>query len=372
MLANDPLHHFVAAERYLAEPTAATREAFLDRLQGEYPEQTILELAADDLRRGGRNAATLLALADGPLALAWRGWLDRDAGVLPAAAPLAFVFPYRPETIPVLRWVTAQRPHWSWRYLLALNLWACDRPEEAADLMASLVEVDYAPALVARAHLLERVRGVVPERDLRQAVRLDPESRAMLVTLVQYLQREGRWTDASVVSANGRSRFAGDFNLDLLHVASLVQLGRAPEAIAILETTHVLPSENSRTSHQLYQQAHTIAALDAVDRADLTTARRHLDRAREWPEHLGQGRPYHPEERLIDFLLGTVASAEGDMVAAHTAWQAVLDARPGMETDLLGRMAASRIGRTPRPTAPATLPATLDDRLVRRALELFR
>ncbi len=372
MLAIDPLHHFVTAARYLTAPTAASRETFLDRLQGEYPEQTILELATDDVRRGGRDAATLLTLAEGPLALAWRGWLERDAGVLPAVAPVAFVFPYRPETIPVLRWATEQRPHWSWRYLLALNLWACDRPEEAADLMASLVAVDYAPALVARAHLLERVGGIVPEGDLRQAVRLDPGSRAMLVALVHYLQREGRWIDASVVSADGRSRFAGDFNLDLLHVASLVQLGRAAEAIAILETTRVLPSENSRASHQLYQQAHTIAALDALDRDQRAEARGHLARAREWPEHLGQGRPYQPEERLIDYLLGTVASAEGDLVAAQTAWQAVLDARPAAEPDLLGLMAASRLGRIPRPTAPAALPATLDDRLVRRALELTR
>ena len=45
LLEIDPLHHFVLAERWLAEPTSATQRALTGAMRSEYPEQTLLELA---------------------------------------------------------------------------------------------------------------------------------------------------------------------------------------------------------------------------------------------------------------------------------------------------------------------------------------
>ena len=56
---------------------------------------------------------------------------------------------------------------------------------------------------------------------------------------------QGRWEEALTASSGARALFAGDFNLDLLQVRSLVQLDRPLEAIEILDATHVLPSENA-------------------------------------------------------------------------------------------------------------------------------
>lgn len=374
LLEIDPLHHFVEAERFLAAPPPEAGTHLREALRGEYPDQVILELAIDYVRRGARDdALRILALGRGAELEAWRAWLSGDKAQLGASAAVAFAFPYRPETLPVLAWAAGQEAHWSWRYLLALNLWACDRPEEAADILAGLDGIDDAPALVARATLLERVRGQDPEADLRRAVTVDPSNRTVLISLVQYLRRVKRWGDAVEVSDRGRARFVGDFNLELLHAGSLVQLGRADDALAILAKVQVLPSEHARDSHKLYEQAHTLAALDALDRGATTMARQHLEAALQWPEHLGQGRPYQPEERLVRYLLGIAASRAGNPSQARAEWQAVIDAsRPSGGTAdrlaLLATMARARLGVSAIPAVPSEGLDDLDRRLLHRAL----
>jgi len=109
-------------------------------------------------------------------------------------------------------------------------------------------------------------------------------------------------------------------------VQSLLHLGRPREAVAILEATHVLPSENARDSHRLWERAHALAALDALEGGANDEAARHLRAALQWPEHLGQGRPYEPEERLARYLLGFAERRLGNIDAARAGFDAVVSA----------------------------------------------
>ena len=330
LLEIDPLQHFVRAERYLAAPDSASGQRFLSALRSEFPDQTILELAVDYVRRGARDDARRLltlgtSVMPNPLLRAWRAWLDDDPPELVGGADPTLVFPFRLETVPVLAWAAEHDRHWSWTYLLALNLWALDREGEAADQLERLGETpDFAPFYVARGLMRLRAGTGDPEGDLRRAVAIDGRSRVIRIQLVRYLLDRGQWEAALRESSTGRTLFPSDFNLDLLAVRSLNQLGRWAEAIEILNTTHVLPSENARESHRLYEQAHTLAALDAMEQGTFADARRYLQAALEWPEHLGQGRPYEPEERLVRYLLGVADRRLGDAAAARAAFEAVV------------------------------------------------
>ncbi len=380
LLELDPLHHFVAAEVYLAARDAASADSMTASLRSEYPDQVILELAVDHVRRGGRDDARALLqlgtrLTANPLLRAWLAWLDDDPAGLPRGADLNFAFPYRPETIPVLEWAAKHDEHWSWSYLLALNLWARGRADEAAYLLDALGDApDFAPLYVTRAHLLQRLGQRDPEADLRRAVQLDAGDRTIRIQLIRYLQDEGRWEEALSESGAGRATFPGDFNLDLLHVRSLVQLGRPREAIDIIDVTHVLPSENAGASHRLYEQAHTLAALDALERALYDEARRHLRTGLEWPEHLGQGRPYDAEERLVRYLLGHAEARLGETERARTAFEAVVDATgqvdaPADRLDLLVIPSLAALGRTEK---LRTIWKDTDTDVGRFAVELIR
>ncbi|MDA0329345.1 MAG: DUF5107 domain-containing protein [Gemmatimonadetes bacterium] len=361
MLHIDPLHHFERAERYLAAQDATSGRA-LAGLRGEYPEQELLELATIYERRGAReDAVSVLALGmealGHPILTLWHAWLTEDSSAIAEGIDPSFVFPYRVETITALEWAVDHSPHWSWSYLLALNLWARDRSGEAAFRLATLGDVpDHAPFYVSRAHLVMATPEVQgdPEADLRRAVAIDSGERLLHLPLIQYLQDESRWDDALAVSAAARDRFPGDFTLGLLHVTALNQTQRFGESIEILDAIRVLPSEHASSSHQLFADAHTMAALDAAQRGAVPEARRHLQVAMTWPERLGLGRPYEPEERLQRYLLGALARAAGDEAGARMEFEAVVTATPSgvlsgtspaNQTDLLGASALAALGR---------------------------
>ena len=337
LLALDPLHHFARAEAYLASPMGAARESLVSSLGGEYPDQTLLEIAIGYAGLGlPDDALTILTLdmagridadpLDGPVHRAWTAWLANDAASLEAGGDPAFQFPFRPETIPVLEWAELNSEAWIWEYLMALNLWATGRREEAAAHFESLgSQPDFGPFYVARGHLLSQLRGVDPTADLRRGVASDPDSWALHIQLIRHLEEEGRWTEALAALEQARARFPDDFNLDLFQVRALINTGRALEATEILDDIQVLPSENARGSHRLYEQAHTLVALDAMDRAEFALAREHLRTALQWPESVGQGKPYEPEERLIRLLLGRTETHLGNQNGADAAFQAVAD-----------------------------------------------
>jgi tetratricopeptide (TPR) repeat protein len=338
LLSLDPLHHLVRSEAYLAEPGPEPARLFRTSLGGEYPDQTLLELAADYTRLGLRHEArTILEVGTasaevGPppgshVISAWRAWLADDPRLLDVTGEPSFQFPFRTETIAVLEWASRQRDDWVWEYLLALNLWAVGRPDEAATHMMTLGSKPSLGAFyVARSHLLHEIRDIDPTADLRRAVAIDPATRSLHVSLARHLLDTARWNDALTALDSARSRFPDDFDLELLRVRALLRVGRAEEATRILGRIRVLPSENARESHRLYEQAHTLVALDALESGNPTEARDHLSAALQWPESLGQGRPYEPEERLVRFLLARSEELLGNEATARQGFRAVVDA----------------------------------------------
>jgi len=360
LITLDPLHHFVKAEEYLGTPDtgrAGAAQSLVDALFGEYRDQTLLELSIHYVSLGlQEDAVALLSLwnrigggngpetAPTPMLRSWLAWLTDNPALLPQNAGgerawrnPAFALPYRPESIPVLEWAVENADAWEWSYLLGLNLWAVGREEQAADVLQRLgQEPDFGPMYVARAHLLEETRGEDPGPDLQRAVALNPENRTLHIHLIRHYLDQGQWDGALEALDAGRGRFPVDFNLDLLQAQALMNVGKAREAAGILDTTHVLPSENARESHHLYEQAHTLVALDALESGDFGVARDHILAALEWPESLGQGKPYQPDERLVRFVLGRVEEKLGNEAGAREAFEECLAGAGDFEAPLRG------------------------------------
>ncbi len=384
----DPLRHAALAEAYLAHRTQDAADSLTRALGGEYPDQTLLELAVGYADLGlTQDALALLDLRPARPApaehRAWRAFLRQDPSLLADPGTPAFQFPYRRESLPVLAWADEHADAWIWTYLRALNLWAVDRPGEAADLMESMGDApDYGPAYAARGLLLKEARGADPVPDLRRAVALDPSTRVLRVALVRELQEQGEWKGSLDALADARTRFPRDFNLALLQTRSLLETGRAAEAAHILADIQVLPSENARESHHLFEWAHTLLALDALEDGDAAKAEEQLDTALTWPESLGQGRPYQPEDRLVRYLLGIAERHLGKDSEARGHFQHVVDVTraasspgaPVSRLDLLAIPALQALGqkpdRSPLAQAPDSSFRDLEGRILRRALAL--
>ncbi|MGD2122134.1 MAG: hypothetical protein PVJ76_10345, partial [Gemmatimonadota bacterium] len=369
----DPLDRFVAAEEYFPVRGEQAAQTLLQSFGGEYPDQTVLELSTwyADLSQY-MEALRLLSLGAGggfgagPLQRAWGARLDNGPARLLDPPPPDFSFPYRTESLPVLRWAARESDDWVWDYLLALNLWAVDRQEEAAEILKGLGnDHRFAPLFVSRGLLLNGLEGSSPIQDLRLAVDADPGNRTMHIHLIQWLQIEDLWDEALASAEDAKGRFGNDFNLDLLEAKALIHLGRPRDAAGILASTHVLPSENARESHRLWVQAHTSAALDALDDGDPALAKDHLLQALEWPENLGQGRPYRPEERLIRFILGHAEERLGNRGAAREAFEAYLAATGEMSgpLELLDVLAPSALRALNREEERARLLESRGDEL---------
>jgi tetratricopeptide (TPR) repeat protein len=210
---------------------------------------------------------------------------------------------------------------------------------------------------------------------------MEPGDRLLQVELVRTLQERERWQEALTAVAEARARFPDDFNLALMDVRTLLQVGRAADATVILADLQVLPSESGRESHRLWEWAHTLVALDALDAGDAGAARGHLEQALEWPESLGQGRPYEPEERLVRYLLGVAEERLGDAAAARENFEAVVrtsgvPSSPGAAPSRLDALAVRALRALGRPTdalptiQPPTSSSDLEGLLLQRALSL--
>jgi predicted Zn-dependent protease len=314
--------------------------------------------------------------------------LADDASILDNPGPPLFEFPYRWETANALARAMRRNDHWVWKYLYGLANQVLDKDRNATRIFDELGQIpDFAPFYVARAQFLNTARGDDPEPDLRTAVALEPESRLYHVYFIRHLQEKEDWEGALAALQEARRRFPNDFNLDLLQAKALINVGLGAEAAEILASTHVLPSEGARESHQLWEQAHIVAAMDAYDRGDPQLAKEHLMKALDWPEHLGQGRPYQPEERLIHFLLARVENVLGNREASRRADEAFLAAAgelkpPLHQLDILALGALRSLDRAEEAEALDSeyrsefqaliqgLTGDTEGRLIRRALGL--
>ena len=310
LLEIDPLHHFSRLEMWLLEPTRQNWVRFKDGIQNEFAHETVLELAIGYHNRGlGGDAAEILQRSKWtdkkPILKTWLAFLQNDASQLTAVEEMspAFVFPYRRETLPVLRWAAAQNGKWRFAYFHALNLWAKERKDEAVELMDALQnEPDYGPFYLARGSLRKTMGEAGAGSDFVRSLELRPELWQGWLTVIKHFHDRGQWDTALHYSNMAMERFPGNFNVEIAHSRSLLYNGKHGEAATVLESADVLPSELSSSSRQLYEWAVLRTSMDEIRRGNWATAIKTLSIAREWPENLGLGRPFDPDERIHDFL----------------------------------------------------------------------
>ena len=355
-----PLSHFARFERYLVHKDEQHRRAFVDGIRNEMPHETYLELAAwyHDLNRPDEARQALVLAPRTAEVLYWLAFLQNalhdpaaaDTLRQAEAATPRLVFPFRAESAPVFEWAAGQTASWRPKYYLALIVWSRGEMERARELLRSCgAAPDYAPFYAARAKAFEPVS---PERalaDLKRAAELEPREWRLGKALAERHVRDGSYVPALEVAQRYTIAFPENYILGMLHARTLLLNARVGEAAAVLDRLNVLPFEGSTDGRTLYREAQLLLGAEAFRAGDIDAAARRVAAAREWPEHLGAGKPYPEDvdERVEDWMAAQCLERAGKTAEARALLERLATASKarGAVGGLLSATALAGLGR---------------------------
>jgi tetratricopeptide (TPR) repeat protein len=227
-----------------------------------------------------------------------RDYLDKATKASPR-----LVFPFRNETIPVLQWAARQRHDWQILYYLGLTCWSKGRYEEAGRMFKECGNTpDYGPFYLARAEFLKKIGEESPIEDYRRVFSLAPDEWRTWLALARLYSEQSAFRDALDVAKRGFQKFPNDFVLGIEYARALIDTAQYQAALDLLDNLTVLPYEGAGEGHVLYEKANLSLAVENMRRRKYQEALAFIAKSREWPEHLGVGRPYDPDERLQEYL----------------------------------------------------------------------
>ncbi|MDD4017184.1 MAG: DUF5107 domain-containing protein [Kiritimatiellae bacterium] len=257
-----------------------------DSVRGEFPAETFIDTAAWYEAAGLHDdARALYALASGhPVAAIRSAYLGRDTAALAAAKALKidFAFPFRPSSLPALRWAVASDANWKFKYYLAVYLKAQGKNAEGDELLAACGNEPASPVFY-----LYRAKGVA---DLTRAAELGDSWRVGRALAAAHV-KDGNRPGARKVLEEYLRRYPGNNALEIAYARVLAELKAYNECVAFLRGVRILPSEFGSNACKAWQKSHQALAEAACDAGDAAKARHHLEQILAYPENLGSGRP---------------------------------------------------------------------------------
>jgi hypothetical protein len=307
MFALDPLDHFAGFEYFRLHSSSENFSIFKSGIKNEFPYQTYLELAIgySDLGLTDDALAVLENAPQHPLVALWKAYLHSDPSKLNQVTEQspAFVFPYRNETASALEWAMSKNPNWKFKYYLALNYWAIDRVSEAISLFqACNSEPDYAPFYISRATLPGLKDKSLVLADLQKARQLDLSDWRNWNILIDYFEKSGDNKTALTLSTEAVTKFKGNFNLALQYARVQLNNNQYTACVKTLQNTVILPFEGSLQGKYVYEQAYMFLAIDLIKNKKYKEALLNIEKSKAWPENLGVGEPYEPDNRFQNYL----------------------------------------------------------------------
>ena len=305
----DPIHHIVSFEKYLSNPNDENKSKIINSHRSELSYQTFLELAISYYNRGLVDESLIL-LELGPDVLLnniWKSYMKKDIGQLIdiiSSSNVDFVFPFRRETIDVLQWADSNSDSWKTDYLLALNLWGKGRFDEAEDL---LIKLNYSPNnsifYLTRALMINNNDKISIRGDLERAYSMDQKNWRIVKSLANNYFESGNYLAASNILKKVYNEDKSNYIIGMEYVKSLISLTQFNSAISILNNLYILPYEHAGEGRDLYTSAYFGSAMESISNSDYKKAIELLIKSKEWPENLGVGKPYNPDERVQNYLL---------------------------------------------------------------------
>jgi tetratricopeptide (TPR) repeat protein len=317
-LWQDPLDHQARFEKYLITQSDSDRKEFISLIRQELAHETYIEMAVQYHEWNmDAEALQLLDMAPPhPMVQVWQAWLldirgDKAESLrrlkLAAEASPRLVFPFRPDMAELFEWANKIIPSWKWSYYEALICWQHNRLPLAKSLFRACgSDPDFSPFYLSKAKLFNDEPPVVKE-SVEVAYRLDPDSWRAGMAMAKLCIQENQPGKALQIAARNY-RMNPDNCVIGLHYANILSLnGKYSETLNTLNHIVMLPAESDKwsgetDSHTLFREANILLAINEMRSGRWEKALSYLRDATKWPENLGWGEPYFPDNRLTLFM----------------------------------------------------------------------
>jgi len=330
----DPLNHFAKFEQYLLHTTNENLQIFKAGIRSEFPEQSYLETASTYLKMQ-REEEAIAILQEGPaqaLISIWLAYLHREDEIQSSkflesaiSQEATMVAPYRPESLIALKWAAGQQPHWKLNYYLALNYWAKNQKEKSAELFRAVGEqAGFAPFYLSRAVLLHELEGVDQENDLRKAIAQNDKLWNSWHQLFQYLNQGEQHKKALAIAKQAYRKFPDNYVIGMDYAQALLNTEQYTASTKLLAQLNVLPYEGASEGRAIYEKAHLYVALQQVEKKRYTQAIEAVEASLLWPENLGVGKPYQPNNTKQYLLLSHLYHKVGKPEKSKEALQRLI------------------------------------------------
>ena len=302
----DPLHHLISFERNLLGQNSI--EVVKNTHRSEFPHQTFLELALFYHNRG-MDSEAIKVLKTGPkhmLNELWTSFLSKDSASLSNIMnqSIAFVFPYRNETVDLMRWVVKNNTSWKSKYLLGLNLIGLNQTQEGINLFKELRETPEDPLFYyIRGTLFKEQKISSYINDLQNAYAKDSKNWRYAYSLAEDKYSNGNFAEAEKIISRTFKDDEENYFAGMLLAKTLNASEKFDKSIDLLKDLRILPYEHSTEGREIYTKAYIGSALQNLMSDNNKKALEILKESLLWPEHLGAGKPFDPEERIQRFLM---------------------------------------------------------------------
>jgi hypothetical protein len=322
VLKLDPLNNFIRFENYWQQKTKHSKKEFTDLIRDELPQQTYLNLAIWYYHLGRKEESKkILEICPekNDEILYWLAYLNKDNADANKWLNKAdtgdphFVFPYRNESATVMQWAVRYTQNWKPRYYLALIVNFHNHKRKALNLLESIKkQINFAPLYVTRARLRDSTNTAAILKDYKTAASVNKKDWRYGKYLSEYLLTLNKKKRALKVIAPYYKKDTDNYITGMLYARCLMLNDQYKDAEKVLGSIHILPYEGAKNGHKLYKQIKLMLALQLLKHRNYQKALKKVDESRQWPEHLGVGKPYPNmiNDRLQNEIENLIRKAE--------------------------------------------------------------